>query len=215
MTLLDRQRPAIAEPTTKAEPMRSEDELRRLLDSIAPLWLDGLTLTEVAEILGLRRGAVAGLISRARARNGDIRFAERPRPPRQTRQQRSEADRERYWRKRGGLPPAPFRSASVDEASVGHSLSAAAVLEAREPETPDVGPQLGLPLWELSDDMCRFPTNSTPVGKAIDLRFCGRTPIVRGQFCAVCAELAYLAPAKRGAQTGGKFALRAVAVRPR
>jgi hypothetical protein len=143
---------------------------------------------------------VSGLISRARARGNDIRFAQRERRPGQTRQQRLELDRVRKARKRQGLPPLSIARPLADVAPV----VARPVVEARETETPNIDPPLNLPLWELEGGMCRFAVNEVPVGRGLDLRFCGR-PVVRGQFCEACASRAY--DPKGAARRGGKFAL--------
>jgi hypothetical protein len=84
LTLLDRQRPVIAEPPPP-----------RLIDRIAELWADGRSMRTIASSLGIGRG---GLIDRERRRNS---AAERAAPSREeTKQYRLEYDRQRYRRNR-------------------------------------------------------------------------------------------------------------------
>ena len=69
MTLLDRQRPVIAESPPP-----------RLIDRIAELWAENRSLSEIGKALNATRGVVVGAIWRAR-RAGDPRFQRRaPKP---------------------------------------------------------------------------------------------------------------------------------------
>jgi hypothetical protein len=65
--------------TTHPQP-REQQDLARLRDKLAVHWAKGQTLGQIGAALGMSRGAIIGLISRARAR-GDDRFRSRPTTP--------------------------------------------------------------------------------------------------------------------------------------
>ena len=192
--LLDRQRPLDPPSVTKtvSAPMRSAEELRTLLDEIGCLWFDGLSQAEIAKVLGISKGCVSGLVSRARARGNDVRFKSRPRPPRQTRQQRLEYDRRRYLRNH----PAA-KSRAVAAPVVEHSAD----WREAQPVT----------LLELRPATCRYPLNDPPRGRMHEeMLYCGRR-VERGSWCAQCRELIY----QPSARVGVRFVLPAIIKRPR
>jgi hypothetical protein len=186
--LLDRQRPAIVEPIATA---RSEDELRRILDRIAVLWIDGMSQKEVARALGmnLTRSIVAGLIARARA-NGDVRFLPRPRPPRQTRARRLEADREGHRRQR--------LSAARRVAEVG------APIVTESPLLPAPTPSGPVPFERLQVGQCKYVVNDAE--RSSGFLFCSQPVEKLG--ANWCPEHAILV--KGGARVGAKFVLKAI-----
>jgi hypothetical protein len=62
------------------EPPRERQDLDRLRDTLAKGWAKGLSARQIGEKLGLSRGAVIGLVNRART-HGDDRFRSRPIAP--------------------------------------------------------------------------------------------------------------------------------------
>ena len=62
--------------TTSPQPQRERQDLERLLDKLAKDWAAGLSTRQIGARLELSRGAVIGIVARAR-KHGDPRF--RPR----------------------------------------------------------------------------------------------------------------------------------------
>jgi hypothetical protein len=182
-------------PVTKPESAsaRSADELRRIMDRIAALWLDGVTLTDIAAAMDVKRGVVAGLVSRARIRGDDVRFLQRPRPPRQTRQRRLEADRARYRRQH----PSAARRAPLDKAPV---------VEAA-PLRPASAPSGAVTFAELCVGQCKFVVNDAE--RSSGFLFCAQPVEKLG--ANYCPE--HAAKVRSGAATGGKFVLKAISNR--
>ena len=206
MTLLDRQRFVIAEPTaTKAEPVPA-----LLIDSISELWASEASLRSIAAFLGIGRGAVAGFISRAR-KSGDERFPARPPRP-GARQRRLQYDRERY---RKAHPAAVRRAPPIEAPIVREPVVKAPVIESA-PGVAVPEPQLNLLLWELPASACRYPTINVPVRSGADMRFCGRrVENGRGVWCTQCRAIIYQPQTKSASKTGGKMALRDLSARRR
>ena len=177
-------------PAADPPPTRSEDDLRRLLDQIAEMWLDGMSQAQVAEALQLSRGIVSGLISRARVRGDDVRFLSRPRPPRQPRARRLEADREHYRRQH---PSAARRVAEIE-----------ALVVKELPLRPAPAPSGPVSFAELQAGQCKFVVNDAE--RSSGFLFCAQ-PVEK--FGANwCPE--HAAKVRGGAGTGGKFILRSV-----
>jgi GcrA cell cycle regulator len=61
-------------------PQREQQDLDRLRDKLAKGWSAGLSTRQIGEKLGLSRGAIIGLVNRART-HGDDRFRSRPAAP--------------------------------------------------------------------------------------------------------------------------------------
>jgi hypothetical protein len=191
--LLYRQRPAITEPAVpKAEPARSGDGLRLLLDQIAEMWAANESMSGIGDKLGgVTRNRIAGLIDRAREK-GDVRFRPRIRPPGQTREQRVEADRERYRRRR----PSAVQRVVEDVAPIVEEPTPAGATPAPRPAT----------LIELESGQCKYAVTDPPLGRAVETLFCA-APVERpgSPWCTKCAV-----KVRGGAGTGGKFVLRVV-----
>ena len=183
-------------PNTRPEsaPIRSEDDRRLTLDSIGELWLDGKSLTEIAEVLGVKRGVVAGLVSRARIR-GDIRFRQRPRRPGQSRELRLELDRARKARRRmPELPSLPSARPPADAAPVVHSLE-------RFAASPR-GAQAG--------DAGRRPAALAPSSRGSGMIRVPVPPLIRMKWAGIfsAAELETRSAAAGGVRGTGVFVIR-------
>ena len=132
-------------------PFAWTDERKEL---VRDLWAQGFTATEVARQLGgVSRNAVIGLCHRNDFRQGKRRAAPMPKPEPLP-------------------PPCHVRGRNRKACVIDH------VLPTPTPSTP--GAFLGLPLWQLREDQCRWPHGDGP------FVFCGQ-PKERGG-TAYCAE---------------------------
>lgn len=177
--LLDRQRPFAELTVTKtAAPMRA-------LDEIARLWASGASMRSIAASIGRGRGAVAGLVNRAR-KSGDLRFVSRQGPSvsrEAARRRKREAGRQRYRRQH---PLASWRAPEI-----------AASLEPSKPRLP-----IDLDWWS-----CRYATGGAPDGRHL---FCGKPQAPGRPYCPQHCE-----KVGGGLKTGAKFVLRDINGKPR
>ena len=131
-------------------PQREQQDLDRLRDKLAKGWAAGLSAGQIGARLGLTKGAVIGLVNRART-HGDDRFRPRLADPRPK------------------PKPKVRRLKPVDEA-VGNSR--ALPPEPLEPPRP-------VPFLALRPGRCKFPLNSPARGSLCDETMCCGESIVR------------------------------------
>jgi hypothetical protein len=148
------------------QPIREAQDLASLLDDIAERWTRGWTITQIGEELGLSRGAVVGVIARAR-KHADDRFRLRLTAPKPNPSPKARV-----------LKP-------VDEA-VGN----------RKPPRPPPKPiESGQVLFlALRPGRCKFPLNSPERGRLwVEMMCCG-APVVRSgaNYCQQHAEITRL-----------------------